>query len=216
MFENLTLYPSLPSARNRQILRDLLTLALVGIFIWCGVKVHDVVASLSVLGTAVQEAGSNVQNSFDSVANAVAGIPVVGGSLSDAFHNAGQGTGGNVAQTAQAGVDAINRLALVLGIVTAGLPIAVLAAVGLPRRVRGIQNMTAATRMTQVDLTDPERRRLLAMRAAFGLPFRELLPYTSDPFGDLARGEYDALISAALADAGLMPVTPNRTLSERP
>jgi hypothetical protein len=213
MFQNLTLYPSLPEARNRQILRDALTLILVAFFIWCGVKVHDVVASLTVLGTAVQDAGSNVQNSFDSVGNAVSGIPVVGGALADAFHNAGQGTGGNVAESAKASVDAINRLALVLGLVTAVLPIAVLAAVGLPRRIRGIREMTAATRMTQIDLDDPERRRLLAMRAAFGLPFRELLPYTSDPLGDLARGDYDALIAAALADAGLMPAQPRAALT---
>ena len=212
MFESLTLYPSLPQARNRQIARDILTLILVAFFIWCGVKVHDVVASLSVLGTAVQDAGSNVQNSFDSVGNAVSGIPVLGGSLADAFHNAGQGTGGNVAQSAKASVDAINRLALVLGLVTAVLPIAVLAAVGLPRRIRGIRDMTAAAHMTHIDLHDPERRRLLAMRAAFGLPFRELLPYTSDPFGDLARGDYDQLIAAALADAGLMPTRPTSSL----
>jgi hypothetical protein len=41
------------------------------------------------------------------------------------------------------------------------------------------------------------------MRAAFGLPFRELMPYTRDPFGDLAEGRYDALVAAALADVGL-------------
>lgn len=43
------------------------------------------------------------------------------------------------------------------------------------------------------------------MRAAFGLPFRELLPCTRDPFGDLAEVRYDVLIAAALADAGLLP-----------
>ncbi len=213
MFDNLTLYPSLPSARRQQIVRDVLSLALIAFFIWCGVKVHDVVAELSVIGTAVYDAGSNVQNSFDSVAGAVNGIPVVGGALADAFHNAGQGTGGNVAQSAQASVDAINKLATVLGVVTALLPISVLVVAALPRRIRGIREMTAANTMANLDLNDPERRRLLAMRAAFGLPFRELLPYTSDPFGDLAAGRYDALIAAALADVGLWPSTPTKPLS---
>jgi hypothetical protein len=208
MFTNLTLYPSLPSARRQQITRDLLSLALIAFFVWCGIKVHDVVAALSVIGTAVYDAGSNVQGSFDSVAGAVQGIPVVGGALSDAFHNAGQGTGGNVAQSAQDSVDAINKLATVLGVFTALLPISVLAASALPRRIRGIREMSAANTMANLDLDDPERRRLVAMRAAFGLPFRELLPYTNDPFGDLAAGRYDALICAALADAGLMPTSP--------
>jgi hypothetical protein len=65
--------------------------------------------------------------------------------------------------------------------------------------------MSAAREVSGIDLEDPERRRLLAMRAAFGLPFRELLPYTRDPFGDLAEGRYDALVEAALADVGLRP-----------
>jgi hypothetical protein len=48
------------------------------------------------------------------------------------------------------------------------------------------------------------------MRAAFGLPFRELLTYTSDPFGDLAEGRYDALVDAALADVGLVAPASSR------
>jgi hypothetical protein len=48
-----------------------------------------------------------------------------------------------------------------------------------------------------------ERRRLLAMRAAFSMPYGQLLQYTRDPIGDLEGGRYDALVAAALEDAGL-------------
>ena len=96
-------------------------------------------------------------------------------------------------------------LARTIGIITAGLPIAVLLVAVIPRRVRRIREMSSARALTGIDLADPERARLLAMRAAFGLPFRELLPYTTDPFGDLAEGRYDALVRAALADVGLQP-----------
>ena len=41
------------------------------------------------------------------------------------------------------------------------------------------------------------------MRAAFALPYGELLRFTRDPLGDLEAGRYDALVDAALDDAGL-------------
>ena len=50
---------------------------------------------------------------------------------------------------------------------------------------------------------DPERRRLVAMRAAFSLPYGTLLAYTRDPIGDLAEGRYEALVDAIADDAGL-------------
>jgi hypothetical protein len=43
------------------------------------------------------------------------------------------------------------------------------------------------------------------MRAAFSLPYGQLLQYTRDPLGDLEDGRYDALVAAALEDAGLRP-----------
>ena len=51
---------------------------------------------------------------------------------------------------------------------------------------------------------DAERRRLLATRAAFHLPFGTLLRHTRDPLGDLAAGRHDALVAAELEDAGLL------------
>jgi hypothetical protein len=216
MWQHLTLYPDVASARRSQIVRDILVVALVILFVWVGVKVHDLVAALAVLGHGVPEAGSSVQGAFDDVSNAVARVPVVGGPLGDAFHGAGSGTGGNLASLGQQGEDAVYLLARTLGIVTALLPVAVLLVAVLPRRIRGIREMSSARAVSGVDLADPERRRLLAMRAAFGLPYRELLPWTKDPFGDLASGNYDALVAAALADVGLRLPTDHRAVASGP
>lgn len=65
-----------------------------------------------------------------------------------------------------------------------------------------IRRLAAAERVLGGPL-DAERHRLLAMRAAFSLPYAELVRYTRDPFGDLAAGRYDALAAAALEEAGL-------------
>ncbi len=203
MWTHLTLYPDIPSERRAQILRDLLVVALLVVFVWCGTKVYDLVAALAVLGEGVRETGASVEDGFGSVADAVSGIPLVGDQLAGAFAGVGEGTGGTVAELGQTGADAVLLLARALGILTALLPITVLLVAVVPRRVRVIREMSAAREVSGIDLADPERRRLLAMRAAFGLPFRELLPYTRDPFGDLAAGRYDALVEAALADVGL-------------
>jgi hypothetical protein len=54
-----------------------------------------------------------------------------------------------------------------------------------------------------LDVTSDERRRLVAMRAAFSLPARELARHTKDPLGDLDGRRCDPLIAAAYDSAGL-------------
>lgn len=198
----LRLYSEVPEQRRRQIASDVVVVLLVAFFIWVGTVVHDTVASLAVLATGVKEAGQTVEGGFQSVADAVSSVPVVGEAIGNAIAGAGDGTGGNLADLGQSGEDAVNRLATILGFVTALLPILVLVAVVLPRRVRRVRHMSVASRALR-DLHDPERRRHLAMRAAYGLPYDELLEHTPDPIGDLVAGRYDALVAAALADVGL-------------
>jgi hypothetical protein len=74
----------------------------------------------------------------------------------------------------------------------------------LPDRARQVEALNAAARVLAEPAT-PERRRLIAMRAAFSLPYGQLLQYTRDPLGDLEAERYDALVEAALDDVGLQP-----------
>ena len=87
-----------------------------------GFKVHDTVNSLTVLGSGVKDAGLSVQSGFSSAAGAVGGIPFVGGKVSDALQSAGRGSGGNVAALGQSGVDKVNELARLLGLIVFALP----------------------------------------------------------------------------------------------
>jgi di/tricarboxylate transporter len=199
----LKLYSDVPRQRTRQVASDIVVVLLLLLFVWVGTVVHDTVASLGVLATGVKEAGQTVEGGFTSVADAVSQVPVVGEAIGSAIAGAGDGTGGNLADLGQSGEDAVNRLATILGWATALLPILVLLAAAVPRRVRRVRHMSVAA-AALVDLHDPERRRLLAMRAAFGLPYDELLAHTPDPLGDLAAGRHDALVRAALADVGLV------------
>ncbi len=167
-----------------------------------GYKVHDLVDNLTVLGSGVKDAGLSVQSGFDSAAGAVGGVPFVGGKLSDALQSAGQGSGGNVAALGQSGIDKVNELARLLGLIVFALPTALVLLIMLPSRIRQIRQLGAAQAVL-IETDDPERRRLLAMRAAFGLSYLTLLGYTRDPLGDLAAGRYEPLVDAALDDAGI-------------
>lgn len=195
-------YPALPAQRVRTVLRDLAVLLLLFLFAWLGLKVHNAVDQLAVLGTGVEDAGTEIQGGFDTAAEAVAGVPIVGGDLADGLRDAGRVSGGELAERGQAGRESVHQLANLLGLVTFLIPALLVLSLTLPDRIAQIRGLTAAERVLGGAL-DPDRRRLLAMRAAFSLPYGELVRYTRDPFGDLAAGRYDALIAAALEEAGL-------------
>jgi hypothetical protein len=195
------LYPEVADRRIGTLARDGLVLALLLLFGWLGKQVHDAVDALAVLGEGVRSAREAVQGGFDSAADAVDGTPVVGDDLADGLREAGGASGGNVADLGREGEDTVHDLALLLGLLTFGIPSVLLLMAALPPRIAQIRRLTAAGRV----LAEPvgERRRLLAMRAAFGLPYGQLLQHTADPIGDLAAGRYDALVDAVMEDAGL-------------
>jgi hypothetical protein len=197
-------YPDIPSRRASTLAADLLTILALVLFGWIALEVHDAVDRLAVLGEGVNEAGSSIEDGFDTAADAVDGTPVVGGELAEGLRDAGEGSGGNVADLGREGEDRTHRLADILGIVTFGLPALFLLLWTVPPRVAQMRRLSAAERVL-VEGDSAEHRRLVAMRAAFALPYGQLLRYTRDPLGDLEAGRHDALVRAALEDAGLRP-----------
>jgi hypothetical protein len=198
------IYPDTPNERGRAVARDALTLLALFVLAWLALKVHDTVDKLAVLGTGVRDSGNAVQDGFGAAADAVSGVPVVGGDVGDAFRDAGEGTGGNVADAGSAGEERIHDLANLLGLLFFAIPASILLLTTLPGRIRQVRELNAAQRFLS-EPTSEERRRLIAMRAAFSLPARELVRFTRDPIGDLELGRYDALIAAAYQAEGLAP-----------
>jgi hypothetical protein len=197
------IYPDPRPQRVDLLARDLATILALVIFGLIALKVHDAVDKLAVLGDGVESAGNAVTGGFDSAADAVDGTPLVGGQIGDALRGAGEGSGGEVADLGRGGAGAAHDLANLLGILFFALPAALLLLWVLPPRIRQIRRLNAAAKA--VGELSPERRRLLAMRAAFGLPYGELLRFTKDPLGDLEAGRYDALVAAELEQVGLQP-----------
>ncbi|HEX6582901.1 MAG TPA: hypothetical protein VF056_04795 [Thermoleophilaceae bacterium] len=196
------IYPETPNERGRAVARDALTLLTLFVLAWLAIKVHNAVDELAVLGTGVADTGDAVQNGFGAAADAVSDLPVVGGEVGDALRDAGEGTGGEVADAGRAGEERVHDLANLLGALFFAIPASILLVLTVPGRVRQIRELNAATSLL-ADPTSEERRRLIAMRAAFSLPARDLIRHTKDPLGDLETGRYDGLIAAAFAAEGL-------------
>ena len=196
------LYPDTADDRGRAVAKDALVILTLIVLAWLGLKVHDTVDKLAVLGTGVHDSGQVVQDGFDRAADAIDGTPVVGGQLGDALRGAGEGTGGNVAQAGSDGEQRVHDLANLLGFLMFAIPASILLVLTVPGRLRQVRELNAAGRL--LDVSTEDRRRLVAMRAAFSLPATELARHTKDPIGDLAGGRYDALIDAAYDEAGLL------------
>lgn len=196
------LYPEVRSLRAATFLRDVLVVVLLVLFAWIGLAVHEAVDDLAVLGEGVQDAGGAVLGGFESAADAVDDTPLIGDDLAGALEGAGAGTGGNVVELGERGESSVHRLANILGLIVFGLPTLLVLLWYLPRRIEQVRRLHDAG-LVLGEHVDPARRRVVAMRAAFSLPYGRLLKYTRDPLGDLAAERYDPLIAAALEDAGL-------------
>jgi hypothetical protein len=195
-------YPDIPHRFANRLVADVLVLLALVLLALLGLKVRDSVNKLAVVPQGVSETGSAVQSGFRDAAGAVGHVPVVGGDLSDALEGAGKGSGGRVEELGREGVDRTHRLADLLGLLVFGLPAVGMLSRYLPARIALVRRLTSASRVLD-ERAEPERRRLLAMRAAFALPYETLLRYTDDPLGDLAHERYEPLIDAVLEDAGL-------------
>jgi hypothetical protein len=195
------LYPDTADDRGRAVAKDALVILTLIVLAWLGLKVHDTVDKLAVLGTGVHDSGQVVQDGFAQAADATDGIPVVGGDVADAMRDAGEGTGGNVADAGAEGEARVHDVANLLGFLMFAVPASILLVLTVPGRIRQIRELNATDRL--LDVSTEDRRRLVAMRAAFSLPAAELARHTKDPIGDLAAGHYDLLIDAAYDEAGL-------------
>ena len=195
------LYPDTADDRGRAVAKDALVILTLIVLAWLGFKVHGAVDKLAVLGTGVHDSGQVVQDGFDRAADAIDGVPVVGGQLGDAMRSAGEGTGGNVAQAGSDGEQRVHDLANLLGFLMFAIPASILLVLTVPGRIRQVRELNATDRL--LDISTEDRRRLVAMRAAFSLPATDLARHTRDPIGDLAAGHYEPLIDAAYDEAGL-------------
>ena len=214
------LYPASPVARTRTATRDLVVLALLILFAWMGVKVHDGILELTAVGREIQDSGraisattrdtaGAIDGAFASAGGAVDGVPLVGEQIAGALRNAPRDATSELRATGdeqgskivRLGVEQVRRTETAAnwaGWLVFLLPSSMLLIWALPYRARQVGAMQVAQRTLS---GAPEH--ILAARAAYSLDFKTLRRYTPDPFGDLAEGRYDKLVTALRREEGL-------------
>jgi hypothetical protein len=197
------LYADLPGRRSLQILADLAMLAWVCIWAWAGRVVHDATIALAAPGHQLQSAGSGFREQMTQAGDAVRQLPLVGDQVASPFRQA-SGAGTTIAQAGTDLVDAVTRLANVLGWVTALVPIVIVGLVWGFLRGRFVRRATAAQRFIDAaaDLD------LFALRAMALQPMHRLAEVSDDPSGAWRRGDAATIRQLALLelrDTGLRP-----------
>jgi hypothetical protein len=201
-------YPDLLDRRIAWMLADLLALAWTALWVDAGHVVERLFARLDVIAVGVINAGRTFDGWILSFESAVpSGVPYISDFLRQTANALKVHSGDPLIASGQAGYQAIHMLALVLGVITAALPIALLALIYLPRRLRLISDMrgihvTVRRALARPELT-PQMLEILAGRAIYTMPYQELLQYSRNPAEDWYSRRFEPLARAEMARHGL-------------
>jgi hypothetical protein len=197
------LYADLPGRRALQMVADIGVFAWAATWAWAGRTVHDATLALAEPGRTLQGAGSGFREQMGRAGQSVRDVPLVGEQLSEPFERAGS-AGTSIEQAGSDMVSAVTNLALVLGWVTALVPILLVGFVWAMLRGRFVRRATAAQRFidSAADLD------LFALRAMASQPMGRIARISADPTGAWRRREPETIRALALLelrDSGLRP-----------
>lgn len=198
------LYPDLPLPLLGFLLAD--ALAALWAVAWgvIGDTVYNAVMTLSVIARGVIATGEKLNVVIAQIQQALSGLPLVGPDLSRALAPLYAIPRSLIAQ-GQSELLAIQHLALLLGVVVAGVPLLAMLFLYIPWRVRTTRGFRALNRM----LRRPGARvaaptmEVLAARALYTLPYDQLLRYSPDPLAEWRDGRHYNLARATMAQEGL-------------
>jgi hypothetical protein len=192
------LYAESPGYRARQILQDVAVVVWIIGWTVTGATVHGLVARLAVPGENIEQAGSSFERTLNSFGDRLSEVPVVGEGLQQPFEFISQ-AGGALERAGRAQQNAINALAVWLGVALALIPISLVVIGYLPGRRRWMREAGAAQRLriSSADL------HLFALRALARRPLHELRRVSPDPAAALLKGDYEELATLELRALGL-------------
>lgn len=192
------IYAELPAHRARQIFGDLFVGAWIWLWAWIGRAVTRSIAVLAEPARLLQDAGSDIAIRADSAGRQVAGVPVVGRALSGPFRSLEE-MGRSLQATGASQQDAVQDIALWLGILTACLPILFVFYRWAVRRWAWVREASAAERLRR----EPGALQLFAIRAIATTPLAELRRMSGNPAESYLSGHYGPLAALELNRLGL-------------
>src|SRR4051812_13683449 len=163
------LYADRPTRVLGQLAGDLVVVILVFLAVRLGRGTHEKVAALAAPGRDAEDAARSTAGTMRDAAGSVGDTPLVGDTVAKPF-TALAATSRQLAQSAQAYQDSVERLAVLSGILVAAVPILLLLALWLPRRLAWVSEASAASRLVR---RAPGAADLLAIRALARQPLQE-------------------------------------------
>ncbi len=195
------IYADSPGHLARQVVTDLAFVAWLLLWVWAGLTLHDATMELTAPGEQVAESASGIAEAMTEAGGTLGGLPVVGEEARTPFDKA-SGAADRLAAAGLAEVRAVERLADLLGLAVALIPILVVAAFYVPGRVRFARRATAGARLVDSG-SDLD---LFALRALAHQPLHVLARISDDPAGAWRSGDRevtDRLAELELRASGL-------------
>lgn len=170
------IYADTGARRTRQIVWDVAAVALIAMWVWIGVKVHDAIARLGEVGAKMESVGTSLNGDLTSMADKLGSVPLIGDGIRAPFESAADAANtiteaGEWQRTTVEQLATIAALALVVG------PILAILALWLIPRVAWV----VRARNTAAIARAPGGEDLLALRALVTRPMAELLELHADP-----------------------------------
>lgn len=199
------LYAQTPARRNRQVLADLIAVALAAAAVRFALTVHEAIMRLAEPGRKVESSGDSLATELGNAGDAASNVPLVGDLLKKPLQSAADASTG-FADAGQSLQHTVSQVATLTTLALIVLPVALVLLLWLPPRLRWIRRSNTVRRL----LDAPGGADLLALRALTG-PLGDLAALPAPP-GGLAdawrRGDQQViadLSEAALKRAGLRP-----------
>lgn len=186
------LYASTPARLTRQLFADVFMLAWIGAWIWLGRFVHDVVVTLRAPADSLTQAGVEVEGALNGAGEQASRLPLVGSQLRDWLGQAAA-SGSTMQDAGTSMAETVQTVALVLGLVTAIVPIVAVGAVWLWLRLRFVIRASTAQRFVDAN----EDLDLFALRAMARQPMTALARISPDPAGAWRRQDTEVITALA-------------------
>lgn len=182
------LYSDFGPHRTRQVLADVIALALIAGWVWLGATIYGLISELATFGRQMEDAGAGFRETMTEVGGTLGGIPLIGSGIRAPFDTA-SGAGGALEDAGQTQQELFQQLAWTLGVGVAVLPILMILTVWLFTRGRFIRRAGRAR-----DL----------VRSGAGIDLLALRALTNQKVSTIARLDVDATAAWRRGDEAVM------------
>jgi hypothetical protein len=180
---------------------DVAVVLWIAAWIVLAVLVGREVRDLRELSATVVLAGVAVEDTGDLLAT-LDNVPLIGSEVGDVAQEVRE-AGASARKSGRESRDSTEDLSVLLALSIGLIPTLPLLGLYAPLRIAWTRDTRAVRRALVERPADAALNEFLARRAAANLPFDDLRAVTTDPYGDLAAGRFDALADRELERLGL-------------